>query len=71
MVAGEDGSSSCSPDDGTGLGMGASMVNAPVDSDVGVALVASTVAVALPEMAVLPRAAAAEAMLDGRSTVVW
>ena len=71
MVSAEDGNASCSPDDGTGLGMGASMVNVPVDSDAGVAPEASTVAVALPVMALLPRAAAALTMLAGRSTVVW
>jgi len=71
IVAGEEGNCSCNPDAGTGLGMGASMASDPVDIDGGEAPEASTVAVALPTMALLPRAAAAETMLDGRSTVVW
>jgi len=71
MVAAGEGNCSCNPDAGTGLGMGASMVIDPVDIDGGEAPEASTIAVALPVMALLPRAAAAETMLDGRSTVVW
>jgi len=70
VVLGE-GMTSGSPEGGTGEGMGTSKLMVPVDMDAGVAPEASREVVAVPLMALLPRAAAAETMLDGRSTVVW
>ena len=51
--------------------MGTLMSSVPLVMLVGVAPVASTVAVAVPVMAVLPRAAAAPTMLAGNVTKVW
>jgi hypothetical protein len=70
MVPAGDGSVSATPVEGTGDGRGALKVIVPLGIDVGVAPVASTVAVALPMMALLPRAAAADAMLVGMVSVV-
>jgi hypothetical protein len=59
------------PDDGTGFGSTALKLIEPVEIEGGVAPLASTVAVALPAMSLLPRAAAADAIEDGMVTCVW
>jgi hypothetical protein len=65
------GSSSVSPPEGTGLGMGTSKLSAPVDMVAGVAPETSIKAVAVPEIEVLPSAAAALTKAAGICTVVW
>ena len=70
-VPGVEGRTSVRPVDGTGLGMGALMVMVGAATDAGVAPVASTLSVAVPAMAEFPRAAAAETIELGRSTVDW
>ena len=70
-VPAELGSSSVRPLLGTGLGMGTSKSIAPVDMVEGVAPVTSSSAVAVPEIDVLPKAAAALTRLAGIETVVW
>ena len=71
IVAGDEGRLSGSPEGGTGEGMGTSKLMVPVDMDEGVAPEVSIDVVAVPLSVLLPRAAAAETMLEGRSTVVW
>jgi hypothetical protein len=65
------GITSSMPEDGMGLGSAASKAMAPVEIELGVAPLASTAAVAVPAMSVLPRAAAAEAIELGMSTWLW
>ena len=69
-VPGVDGRLSNRPEAGTGLGMAALMAIEPLEIVAGVAPVASTFRVAVPAMAELPRAWAAETMELGRATVV-
>jgi len=66
-----EGRTSDRPVDGTGLGIGASMVMGAAATDAGVAPVASTLRLAVPVMAEFPRAAAADTMEFGSSTVDW
>jgi hypothetical protein len=69
-VAGVVGRFSVSPDAGTGLGIGALIVTGGAATDAGVAPVASTLSVAVPVMEEFPRAAAADTMALGSTTVV-
>ena len=57
-VAGVDGTSRVTPDDGTGFGIGMSKAIAPVEIDEGVAPVASIVVVSVPVSEVRPVASA-------------
>jgi hypothetical protein len=59
------------PDDGTGFGSTALKLIDPVEIEGGVAPLASTAAVAVPAMSLLPSAAAADAIEDGIVTWVW
>jgi len=59
------------PAAGTGDGMGKEMSSGPTAMWPGVAPLASTWAVALPEMEEFPRAAAALTIEEGRFTTVW
>jgi hypothetical protein len=60
-----------SPDDGTGFGSTALKLIDPVEIEAGVAPLASTAPVAVPAMALLPSAAAADAIEAGTLTWVW
>src|ERR1700676_5431276 len=71
MVPAGVGSVSETPVGGIGDGRGTSMFIAPVEICAGVAPTASTDPVAVPVMAVFPKAAAADAMLAGIVSVVW
>ena len=71
MVDGVAGSARLRPLAGTGLGIGALNEIVPLEMLEGVAPVASTVADAVPDTAVLPRADVAETISDGMATVVW
>ena len=66
-----EGRTSDRPVDGTGLGIGALMVMGGAATEAGVAPVASTLRLAVPVMAEFPRAAAADTMELGSSTVDW
>lgn len=65
------GSVSVMPFAGTGDGRGTSKLIVPVEICAGVAPLASIDPVALPLRSVSPKAAAAEAMPEGTSRVVW
>jgi hypothetical protein len=65
------GITSSMPEAGMGLGSAASKAMEPVEIELGVAPLASTAAVAVPTMSVLPRAAAADAIAFGMPTWVW
>jgi hypothetical protein len=68
---GGDGMAMSRPPVGTGLGMGVSNGSVGVSSWVGVAPVASRVAVAEPLITVFPNAAAASTIDDGMLNCVW
>ena len=70
-VSGADGSERPSPLLGTGLGMGTSMSIGPTVIVCGVAPVAPIPVLAVPAMALFPRAWAASAMVAGSDTSVW
>jgi hypothetical protein len=69
MVAAGDGRFSVIPVTGMGLGNGALMVRLPLESDAGLAPVASTSVTAVPSIEEFPSASAAEAIELGRTTV--
>jgi hypothetical protein len=71
MVAAVGGITRRTPVDGIGLGSAMLKLIDPVAIDDGVAPVASTTAVAVPAIELLPRAAAADAIEDGSVTWVW
>jgi hypothetical protein len=70
-VPGVDGRFSVMPVDGIGLGRGTLMAMSPAEIVAGLAPLASTLTTAVPEIAVFPSAAAAEAIEDGMVTCVW
>ena len=70
-VWGVEGKERATPELGTGEGMGRLMLSGPTAMSAGVAPLASTWAVAVPEMEEFPRAAAVLTIDDGRSTMVW
>jgi len=70
MVLAGLGRSKVSPELGTVLGMGTSKLSVPLDIVVGVAPATSSCAVAVPEMSVLPNAAAASTRVCGRFATV-
>jgi hypothetical protein len=69
MVVAGDGRFNVIPVTGMGLGNGALMVRLPLESDAGLAPVASTLVTAVPEIEEFPSAWAAEAIELGRTTV--
>jgi hypothetical protein len=71
MVFAVGGITRRTPVDGIGLGSAMLKLIDPVAIDDGVAPVASTAAVAVPAMELLPSAAAADAIEDGSVTWVW
>jgi hypothetical protein len=70
-VPGAEGSSIVRLVDGTGLGIGASIVIWGAATVAGVAPVASTLRVAVPTKAEFPTAAAAETIVLGSATLDW
>jgi hypothetical protein len=71
IVVGVAGRFRVRPAVGTGLGIGALMAMVPLESDAGVAPVASTLVTAEPEIEEFPSAVAADTIELGRATMDW